>query len=282
MTGVSTSSTTRRPRPVSARLVPVRARSAIVLAVVFAVGVVAFGWPFVIDPGAALDTSHSGDAPFVFVVLLPLLAAVVLSELTSGAMDAKAVAMLGMLAAVGGALRALGPGTAGLEPSFAVIILGGRVFGRGFGFVLGAVTLFVGALLTGGVGPWLPFQMVAAGWVGFFAGCLPPVRGRTEVAVVAAYAAVVGLAFGLVMNLWFWPFASYGPEVSYVAGDPVAANLHRYLVFYVTTSLPWDLGRSALSLLVVGLAGASLLRALRRAARRAAFDAPVVFERPGG
>ena len=126
MTGVSTGSPTRRTRPVSARLVPVRARSAIVLAVVFAVGIVAFGWPFVIDPGAALDTSHSGDAPFVFVVLLPLLAAVVLSELTSGAMDAKAVAMLGMLAAVGGALRALGPGTAGLEPSFAVIILGGR------------------------------------------------------------------------------------------------------------------------------------------------------------
>ena len=74
--------------------------------------------------------------------------------------------MLGMLAAVGGALRALGPGTAGLEPSFAVIILGARVFGRGFGFVLGAITLFVGALLTGGVGPWLPFQMVAAGWWG--------------------------------------------------------------------------------------------------------------------
>ena len=282
MTGVSTGSPTRRTRPVSARLVPVRARSAIVLAVVFAVGIVAFGWPFVIDPGAALDTSHSGDAPFVFVVLLPLLAAVVLSELTSGAMDAKAVAMLGMLAAVGGALRALGPGTAGLEPSFAVIILGGRVFGRGFGFVLGAVTLFVGALLTGGVGPWLPFQMVAAGWVGFFAGCLPPVRGRSEVAVVAAYAAAVGLAFGLVMNLWFWPFASYGPEVSYVAGDPVAANLHRYLVFYVTTSLPWDLGRAVLSFLVVALAGTALLRALRRASRRAAFDAPVVFERPGG
>ncbi len=80
----------------------------------------------------------------VFVLMLPLLAAVVLAELTAGGMDAKAVAMLGMLAAVGGALRALGPGTAGLEPSFAVIILGGRVFGRGFGFVLGAVTLFTG------------------------------------------------------------------------------------------------------------------------------------------
>jgi energy-coupling factor transport system substrate-specific component len=262
-------------------LVPIRVRSALVMAVVFVVGIAAFGWPFLVEPGAALDTSHSGDAPFVFVILLPLLAALVLSELTSGALDAKAVAMLGMLAAVGGALRALGPGTAGLEPSFAVIILGGRVFGRGFGFVLGAVTIFVGALLTGGVGPWLPFQMVAAGWVGFFAGCLPPVRGRAEIGVLAGYAAAVGLVYGLVMNLWFWPFASYGPEVSYVAGDPVAENVGRYLVFYVTTSLPWDLGRSVLSLLVVALAGRPLLRALRRAARRAAFDAPVVFERRG-
>ena len=259
-------------------LLPLRLRSALALSAVFAVGVVAFGWPFLVTPGAALDTSHSGDAPVVFVVMLPLLAAVVLSELTSGGMDAKAVAMLGMLAAVGGALRALGPGTAGLEPSFAVIVLGGRVFGKGFGFVLGAVTLFVGALLTGGVGPWLPFQMVAAVWVGFFAGCLPPGRGRVEVGMLAAYAAVVGVAYGVLMNLWFWPFASYGPEVSYVAGDGVAANASRYLVFYLTTSLPWDLGRSVLSAALVLVAGSALLRALRRASRRAAFDAPVAFE----
>lgn len=259
-------------------LVPVRLRSGLALGAVFAVGIVAFGWPFLIEPGSALDTSHSGDAPVVFVVLLPLLAAVVLAELTSGGMDAKAVAMLGMLAAVGGALRALGPGTAGLEPTFVVIVLGGRVFGRGFGFVLGAVTLFVGALITGGVGPWLPFQMLAAGWVGFFAGTLPRVRGRAEVLVIAGYAAVVSLLYGLVMNLWFWPFASYGPEVSYVAGDSIVENGGRYLLFFVTTSLPWDLGRAVLCLVLILLAGSALLRALRRAARRAAFDAPVVFE----
>jgi energy-coupling factor transport system substrate-specific component len=259
-------------------LVPVRLRSALALASVFGVGVVAFGWPFLTQPGSALDTSHSGDAPMVFVLMLPLLAAVVLAELTSGGMDAKAVAMLGMLAAVGGALRALGPGTAGLEPSFAVIILGGRVFGRGFGFVLGAVTIFTGALLTGGVGPWLPFQMIAAGWVGFFSGCLPPTRGRVEVATLAAYSFLAGLVFGAVMNLWFWPFASYGPETSFVAGDPFAANLHRYGVFYVTTSLPWDLGRAVLSAVVLLLAGSALLRALRRASRRAAFDAVAAFE----
>jgi energy-coupling factor transport system substrate-specific component len=81
------------------------------------------------------------------------------------------------------------------------------------------------------------------------------------------------------MNLWFWPFASYGPEVSYVPGDAITANLHRYLVFDITTSLPWDLGRSVLTAAVVLLAGSALLRALRRASRRAAFDAPVVFQR---
>ncbi len=260
-------------------LVPLQGRSALALAVVSLVGLVAFGWPFVVEPGSALDNSHSGDAPFLFVAILPLLAAIVLAELTSGGMDAKAVAMLGMLSAVGGALRALGPGTAGLEPSFAIIILGGRVFGRGFGFVLGATTLFTGALITGGVGPWLPFQMIAAGWVGFFAGCLPPGRGRVEVLWLAGYGFVAGLVFGMVMNLWFWPFASYGPEVSFVAGDTFAANLGRYSVFYLTTSLAWDLGRSVVSFLVLLLAGSALLRALRRASRRAAFDVPVVFER---
>jgi energy-coupling factor transport system substrate-specific component len=259
-------------------LVPVRLRPGLVLAATFVVGLVAFGWPFLTRPGSALDTSHSGDAPFVFVVVLPLLVAVVLAELTSGGMDAKAVAMLGMLAAVGGALRALGPGTAGLEPSFAVVILGGRVFGRGFGYVLGAVTLFTGALITGGVGPWLPFQMVAAGWVGFFAGCLPPVRGRAEVLWLTAYSFVVGSLYGAVMNLWFWPFASYGPETSYVAGASFTTNASHYAVFYATTSLPWDLGRSVLSGLVVLLAGGALLRALRRASRRAAFDAAPAFE----
>ena len=62
------------------------------------------------------------------------------------------------------------------------------------------------------------------------------------------------------------------------AGDAFSANLHRYGVFYVTTSLPWDLGRAVLSALVLLLAGSALLRALRRASRRAAFDAVATFE----
>ena len=95
--------------------------------------------------------------------------------------------------------------------------------------------------------------------------------------MLATYAAVAGLLYGLLMNLWFWPFASYGPEVSYVAGDPLADNLGRYLVFWLTTSLGWDIPRGVLTSVMLLVAGRPLLAALRRTARRAAFDQPVTF-----
>jgi energy-coupling factor transport system substrate-specific component len=269
--------TATQTRTGSHSLVRLRPRSGVVLALTSVVGLVAFTWPLFTDPASALDTSHSADAPWLFVLLLPLLAAVVLAELTEGGIDAKAVALLGMLAAVGAALRALGPGTVGLEPSFVVILLGGRVFGRGFGFVLGALVVFAGGLVTGGIGPWLPFQMFGCAWVGFFAGCLPDWRGHREVWLLAAYGVLSGIAYGMLLNMWFWPFAAYGPEVSFVPGDPLAENLHRYLLFWLTTSLGWDVPRGLLSALLVVLAGRPILGALRRTARRAAFDARAEF-----
>ena len=163
-----------------------------------------FAWPLLISPPSGL--AHSRDAPFVFAALLPCLIAVLLSEMTSGRMDTKAIAMLGVLAAVGAALRPMGAGTAGLETVFFLLVLGGRVYGPGFGFVLGSTTLFASALLTGGIGPWLPFQMLAASWVGLGAGLLPPARGRREIAMLAAYGAASAFAFGMLLNLWFWPF----------------------------------------------------------------------------
>ncbi len=211
--------------------------------------------------------------------ILPLLLAVVLAEISEGGMDVKAVAMLGVLAAVGAALRPLGAGTAGLETVFFLLVLGGRVFGAGFGFVLGAVTLFASALVTGGVGPWLPFQMLGAAWVGWGAGLLPPARGRAEVLLLAAYGAVAGLGYGLLLNLSFWPFATgLAGELSFVAGAPVLDNLHRFLVFTLATSLGWDIGRAVTTAVLVLVTGRAVLGALRRAARRAAFEEPVRFE----
>ncbi|MGW5698970.1 hypothetical protein ACWEWX_52000, partial [Streptomyces asiaticus] len=147
-------------------------RSVAALALVSAIGVVAFGWPL-FAPGDSGITTHAADAPWLFAALLPLLLAVVVATIADTGLDAKAVAMLGVLAAAGAALRPLGAGTAGIEPMFFLMVLSGRVLGPGFGFVLGAVSMFASALLTGGVGPWMPFQMLAMGWVAMGAGLLP-------------------------------------------------------------------------------------------------------------
>jgi energy-coupling factor transport system substrate-specific component len=264
------------------RAAPVRLRPRTVAALILvsAVGMVAFGWPFLVDPGAGL--AHSADAPWLFAALMPLVLIVVVAQLADGGMDAKTVAMLGLLTAVGTGLRVLGTGMAGVEPVFVLLILAGRALGPGFGFVLGQLTLVASALVTGGVGPWLPFQMIAAGWVALGAGLLPPARGRAEIALVAAYAMVAGLAYGLLINLWFWPFTINpgGPDsgIGFVAGDPVGANLVRYAAFFLATSLVWDIIRGVFTAALCIVAGRPTLVALRRAARRAAFDAVPQFE----
>jgi energy-coupling factor transport system substrate-specific component len=261
------------------RVVRVGARTAAILALASVAGLAMFVWPlFAAPPPAA--AGHTTDAPLVFVVILPVLIAVVLAELGSGGLDAKAVALLGVLSAINAALRPLGAGTAGIETVFFLLVLAGRVFGPGFGFVLGATSLFASALLTAGVGPWLPFQILAAAWVGMGAGLLPRrPRGRLEVAMLAAYGFVAAYVYGLLMNMWFWPYSTgLDTALSYVAGDPVLANLHRFAVFTVLTStLGWDTGRALTNTIAIALAGPAVLAALRRAARRAAFDAPVTF-----
>lgn len=261
---------TRARRPVAIRL-GIRPAVAVTFAVFL--GVVAFCWPFVVAPGRIGATYAP---PLIFGLLLFLVLAVVLAEIMAGGIDTKALAMLGVLSAIGAALRPLGAGTAGIETVFFVLVLGGRVFGAGFGFTLGCTTLFASAIVTGGVGPWLPYQMFGCAFVGLFAGLLPYARGRTEVAMLAGYGALSGYAFGLLVNLSFWPFSlDPASSIAYAPGLPFVDQLHRYLVYDATTSLGWDTGRAVTTFVCILLAGPAVLTALRRAARRAAFEPSV-------
>jgi len=277
---------TRRIEAVPGTVLTMSARTAAIIAVTSLIGLAGFCWPLLASPSGDAVAAHAGDAPWLFVVMVPLLLAVVLSDVADGGFDAKAVALLGVLAACGSALRLAGTGVSGFEAVFFLLIPAGRVYGRVFGFVLGAVTLFASALLTGGVGPWLPFQMLGAAWIGFGAGCLPRTRAgsRAEIGMLAGYAVVIGLAYGLLLNLWFWPF-TLGAEsaLAFVPGDPLADNLGRFWAFHLATSLGWDLPRAAVNCLLMVLAGPGVLLALRRAGRRAAFGAAVGFgPAPGG
>jgi len=265
------------------RTTSLRRRSAAVLVVASAAGLAMFLWPLIVSPPE--EAGHVTDAPFLFALILPIVLAVVLSELRSGGFDTKALAMLGVLTAIGAVIRPMGAGVAGIETVFFLLVLAGRVYGPGFGFVLGTTTMFSSAILTAGIGPWLPFQMLAAGWVGLGAGLLPdsfggrPLRGGRELALLSVYGAVAAYAYGFLMNMWFWPYAiGSGTELSFVPGDDVLSNLHRFFLFTVATStLGWDTGRAITTVVAVCVIGPVALPTLRRAVRRAAFDAPVEF-----
>lgn len=259
-------------------------RSALAIALVSVIGLAMFVWPLFIQAEPSV-VQHTTDAPFLFMAVLPLLVLIVLAEISEGGMDSKALAMLGVLSAVNAALRPLGAGTAGIEVVFFIMVLAGRVFGPGFGFVLGCTSMFASALLTAGVGPWLPFQMLTSAWIGLGAGLLPRrVSGKWEIAMLAGYGVVAAYLFGALMNMWFWPFVT-GVQVSgvegslaYEPGAPVLDNLHRFLVFTLFTStLGWDTGRAITNAVLIVLVGPALLATLRRASRRASFGVRGTF-----
>ena len=233
-------------------------------------------WPLLItvDP----DTQRV-DQPFIFVVLLPVVALVVLAEFSEGGINSQGLAMLGVLTAINAALRTLGAGTAGVETVFFVLILAGRVFGPGFGFAMGCTSLFVSSLLTTGVGPWLPFQMMCSAWLGMGAGLLPKrVTGKAEIVMLAMYGVAAAYVFGLLMNLSGWPFQlgiaipGATDTMQMVPGAPVLENLHRFLVFtFFTSTWGWDTGRAITNAVLIVMLGPAILTTLRRAARRARY-----------
>lgn len=259
--------------------VRVAPRSAAILAVASLAGLAMLCWPLLLR----VPAGDRVDPPFLFVALLPVVIAVVLAELNEGGLDARVLAVLGVLSAVTAVLRGVSPNTAGVELTFFVLILAGRVFGAGFGFVLGCTGLFASALLTAGVGPWLPYQMLCAGWVGLGAGLLPKrVSGRREIAMLAAYGAASAYLYGLFMNLSGWPFlagiavAGHEGSLAYVPGASLADNLHTFLVYTLLTSTGgWDTFRAVTNAVAIVVLGPAVLTTLRRAARRATVTGEV-------
>jgi energy-coupling factor transport system substrate-specific component len=269
----------------STRAVPLTRRSALVLGVASLAGLMMLMWPLLVHQ----PTGGRTDPPFVFLALVPVVIVVVLAEVSEGGLDPRVLAVLGVLSAVNAVLRGLSPGTAGVELVFFLLILAGRVFGPGFGFVLGCTSLFASALLTGGVGPWLPFQMLVSAWVGMGAGLLPRrVSGRAEIAMLAAYGVVAAYAFGLLLNLSSWPFV-LGIAVpghtglAFVPGDPTGENLHRFLVYTLITSTgSFDTGRAITNAVAIVVLGPAVLTTLRRAARRVVITGTIEKALPVG
>ncbi|WP_404434377.1 ATP-binding cassette domain-containing protein [Microbacterium lacus] len=224
----------------------------------------AFCWPLA---AYAVPSQAQAAVPAAALAIAPLAALVVFAALDGTVRTAHTLALLGTLAAIGAAIRIVGTGVGGVEALFILLILAGRAFGPRFGLLLGLLTIVVSSLVWGGIGPWTPFQMFACAWVGAGAGLLPRLRGAAEVAMLCVYGVLASYAFGLIMNLWFWPFATgSGTGISYEAGAPVGENLSSFFLYsLLTSSISWDTLRAITTVIGLVVVGRAVLVSLRRA-----------------
>lgn len=190
-------------------------------------------------------------------------------------LDSRRIALLGVLAAVNSVVRLMGAGFAGIETAFALIILAAYVFGSRFGAALGALTILTSALIGGGVGPWLPFQIIASALIGLGAGFLPKPKSRqSQLVVLSIYAAISSYVYGSLLTAWTWPlFVGEGTILSYSPVESPIANLVRFFKFeLVTGGLIWDTGRALTTIALILLIGKALMTTLERAATRANYE----------
>jgi energy-coupling factor transport system substrate-specific component len=253
-------------------------QSRIPLILISLVGAASFLYPFFLPglAGVGARAARGGiEVPLVFTALgvacLLVLLLVLQEQVGAGRHGAsKLVALLGMLVAVDATLR-LVPTLLGASPIFLLILLVGFAYGAEFGFLMGALTLLVSAVITGGIGPWLPYQMLAAGWVGMTAGWLPRLGApgsRRELALLALCGGVWGLLYGAILNLMEWPYAAPGlgeqAGLYWTPGMGFGETVATYTRFYLTTSLVYDAFRAAANVVLVLALGGPLLRLLDR------------------
>jgi hypothetical protein len=225
-----------------------------------------FAWPLAFPAFGSDDAAAMG---IMAIAAVSAVAIALLFALDRGFIGAKALALLGGVAALASATRIATAGVAGFELVFLFVILGGVAYGPKFGFLLGALTITLSSLFYGGFGPWTAFQLFAVGWVGLGAGLIGRIRapGNLRIALIAGYAVISSYLFGLTMNLWFWPFA-LGPttSISFEQGAPIGQNLTSFLLYTLTTStLTWDSVRAiALAIAIVAI-GKPVLAVLARA-----------------
>ena len=227
-----------------------------------------FIWPFLVG-----DRDLAGKASWFFLAAMPIAVLLLVILVSQEELGSKNIAFLGILIAVIAAMRPLGIGAIGIEPMWFALILASRAMGPIFGFLLGSLSMFFSALFTGGVGPWLSYQVAAAALIGFGVAIVPrKLSGKIEVLVLALYGLLAAEFFGIAMDLQFWPWAlGSGTELSFVAGAPLHTNIPHFFSYHFLSALAWDIPRAAVTATLIAVAGRPILAALRRSRQRAAF-----------
>lgn len=227
-----------------------------------------FIWPFLVPTDQLAER-----ASWFFLAASPLTLILVIILITQEELGSKKIALLGILTALIAALRPLGIGAIGIEPMWFALIIASRAMGPTFGFLLGTLSMALSALLTGGIGPWLSYQVFAAALIGWGTTFIPAkLRGGREVVALIIYGILAAAFFGIAMDLQFWPWTlGPGTELSYLPGAAIADNVNRFLTYHFISALAWDIPRAILTSTLLALAARPMLGALRRTDESARF-----------
>ena len=249
-----------------------RGASLIALLATSAISALGFIWPFLIN-------EKQGHPQWIFLLATPCALLLLMISVSNKDLDSKSIALLAVLSALIAALRPMGTGAVGIEPMWFVLILAARVFGQSFGFLLGTISMFLSAILTGGIGPWVAYQSFAAGWIGLGVALIPKaLRGKSEIFALAIYGITAAGFFGIAMDLQFWPWAlGSSTQLSYIPNGELTENLRRFVTFHFATSMAWDIPRAVLASTLIVITAPAVLSALRRTRTKAAFLTPVEF-----
>jgi energy-coupling factor transport system substrate-specific component len=165
--------------------------------------------------------------------------------------SARVLALIATLAALAALGRVAFAPLPQIKPTTDIVLLTGYVLGGAPGFAVGAVAA-VASNVFFGQGPWTPWQMGAWGVVGLMGAGLGrvwgPDPGRMRLAAGCAAAALV---YGSIMNFSLWATFS---------GD----HTFEKLVFFASTSLPFDVAHAIGNVLFCVAFGPVLVAALRR------------------
>jgi energy-coupling factor transport system substrate-specific component len=233
-------------------------------------GIALFAWPFI---GSGLPASTPAWA-----LAIGCVAALLLVETGTRALDSRAVALLAAIAAIDTALRlAVIAGIGGFNPIFFLVLCAGYIFGTSFGFLAGALSILVSAIAGGGVGPWVPYQVFGLGWVGVAAGVAGHWRNTTpnwrDLIALAAVGAIMGWVFGALLDITGWVPAYRGnPTLGWEPGMGPATALIHFGRYYLLTSLAYDTFRAVGNVVMVLALGAPVLAALARLQARLTFE----------
>jgi energy-coupling factor transport system substrate-specific component len=248
------------------------------IAVVSIAGLVVFLWPF-------LGMGLSPELPALAVTLASV-GALAIMEVGARRLDSGRLALLAALAAIDAALRlAMVNGVAGFSPIFFLVLAAGYEFGPSYGFIVGSFTLLVSAVVTGGVGPWLPYETFAVGWVGLSAGIagdlvrrVRPARrswlpSRLDIGVLVVVAVVTGFAYGMLTDVYGWVAFYRGVQnVGWIPGMSPGQTVAQFGRYYALTSLGWDSFRAVGDAIAVVAFGGPVLMALGRLRARLGYE----------